>query len=164
MTKRMTSIVLAAFVTLPSALSLWARQDDSIAYPQDYRKWAHVKSTLVGPQSVIFEQNGGLHHFYANEKALEGYRTGKFPDGSVLIDERLETRETAGVTTEGPRRSLAVMVKDSRRHTETDGWGFEVFIGASQTERALNAQGRLACYNCHAKRKDQDFVYSTFRK
>jgi len=151
-------------VTLPSALFLYARPDDPIAYPQDYRKWAHVKSTLVGPQTTTFEKNGGLHHFYANEKALEGYHMGKFPDGSVLIDERLETRETDGVTTEGPRRSLAVMVKDSRRYTETSGWGFEVFIGASQTERALNAQSRLACYNCHAKRKDQDFVYSTFRK
>jgi hypothetical protein len=28
----------------------------------------------------------------------------------------------------------------------------------------LTAQGRATCYNCHAKRKDSDFVFTTIRK
>jgi hypothetical protein len=33
---------------------------------------------------------GGGFYFYANEKAMEGLKTGKFVDGSILMDEVLE--------------------------------------------------------------------------
>ena len=33
----------------------------------------------------IVAPHGLIHHIYANEKALEGYRTGHFPEGAVLI-------------------------------------------------------------------------------
>lgn len=101
---------------------------------------------------------------YANEKAMEGYRTGRFPDGSVLVFELLETRESGGVTTEGARRRVGVMVKESKRYSETGGWGFESFQGDSQTERRLTAETRIACFTCHAQQKDRDFVFSEFRK
>ena len=55
-----------------------------IPYPTGYRLWAHVKSEIVEPQHPGSSTNGGIHHIYANTQALEGYRTGKFPDGSVL--------------------------------------------------------------------------------
>lgn len=42
-----------------------------------------MKSTLIGPQHARFATNGGLHHVYANEKALAGYKRGQFPDGFV---------------------------------------------------------------------------------
>src|SRR4029450_12382223 len=61
--------------------------DTGIPYPAAFREWTHVKSTIVGPQSPSFANNGGLHHFYANAKALEGYRTGPFPRGAVLTDD-----------------------------------------------------------------------------
>ena len=140
-----------------------AGADDNAPYPAQYRGWAHVKSTLVGPQSPSFATNGGLHHFYANEKGVEGYRTGAFPDGAVLIDDLLEAKEAAapGVTTEGPRRRLAVMVRDSRRYAATGGWGFEIFPGDTQTG-SLNVEGRAACYGCHQKAKNS--VYSQLRK
>jgi hypothetical protein len=129
-----------------------------------YRQWAHVKSALIGPQSPLYESFGGLHHIYANEKSMEGYRTGRFPDGSVLVFDLLETRESKGVTTEGPRLRIGVMVKESKRYAETGGWGYEGFRGDSQTDRRLNAESRTGCYNCHAQRKDNDFVFSAFRK
>jgi hypothetical protein len=123
-----------------------------------------VKSALISPQSPFFESFGGLHHIYANEKAMEGYRTGRFPDGSVIVFDLLETQEKEGVTTEGPRLRIGVMVKDSKRYAGTGGWGYEGFRGDSQTDRRLNAESRTGCYNCHAQRKDYDFVFSEFRK
>jgi cytochrome P460 len=145
------------------SLSLWAKPDSQVEYPQGYRNWTHVMSYLIGPQSPAYEKSGGLHHFYANERAMEGYRAGKFPDGSVIVDERNKAQENEGVTRVGDRVGVAVMVKDSIRYPETGGWGFEVFRGESPTT-VLTAQGRATCYNCHAKRKDSDFVYTTIRK
>ncbi len=134
-----------------------------VPYPSEYRKWVHVKSTLVGPQNARFAVNGGLHHFYANAKALEGYKTGKFPDGSVLIDDLLETKETDGISSEGARRRVAVMVKDSARFPESSGWGFEVFKGNESTP-SLNAEQKAACFACHGKQTSSDSVFSQYRK
>jgi hypothetical protein len=154
--------VIAAGI-LAIAVSATAALDDTVAYPAQYRGWTHVKSTLVGPQSPGFASNGGLHHFYANAKGVEGYRTGAFPDGAVLIDDLLEMKDiaTPGVSVEGPRRRLAVMVKDGRRFANTGGWGFEIFPGDTQAG-SLGAEGRAACFACHQKAKNA--VYSELRK
>lgn len=118
----------------------------------------------MGPQSPFFARVGGLHHIYANEKAMEGYRTGRFPEGSVLVFDVFETQEAAGATLEGPRRFIDVMQKDSKRFAATGGWGYEEFKGDSQTERALTPKTAQECHACHAAAKDYDSVFSRFRK
>jgi len=162
---RRTAIGMIGFACLACCIHAFAEPDGTaVPFPTEYRKWVHVKTTLVGPQHASFARNGGIHHFYANEKAMEGYRTGKFPDGSVLIDDLLEVKESAGVTSEGSRRRVAVMVKDSQRYRETGGWGFEIFAGDNQTDGTLTAEAKAACLACHGKQKDRDYVFSQFRK
>src|SRR5262245_66574295 len=95
-------LALIATCVMTVSVSLRAKSNDEVPYPMGYRRWTHVRTVLIGPQSPAFESFGGLHHIYANGKAMEGYRAGRFPDGSVLVFELLETRENAGVTTEGP--------------------------------------------------------------
>ena len=141
-----------------------AEPDSPMPYPQNYRQWVHVKSGLVGPQSQIYAHYGGLHHIYANDKAIEGYRTGHFPDGSVIVFDLLEVQESAGVTTESARRFIDVMTKDSQRYADTGGWGYEEFKGDSQTEHTLTAETRAQCAKCHAAQNAHDFVFSTFRQ
>jgi len=157
-------IISIAAGILASGSQLRAGQDDRIAYPVGYREWTHVKSALVGPQSPIFSRYGGIHHIYANQNAMEGYRTGSFPDGSVIVFDLLETSENAGVTSEGPRKFIDVMVKDGKWAAETGGWAYEEFRGDSETERSLSGEGRAACNQCHLKQKNRGCVSSTFRK
>ena len=95
---------------------------------------------------------------------MEGYTTGEFPDGSVLIFDRLGTNEKDGVTGEGDRTRVAVMLKDSRRFASTGGWGFERFLGDSETDRPLTEDHRAVCFTCHEPMKDHDFVFSKYRK
>ena len=158
---RIAAIVAAG--TLAVTIHSVAAPEDGVTYPADYRQWAHVKSTLVGPQNPGFATNGGLHHFYANSKGMEGYRTGTFPDGAVLIDDLVEMKDasTPGVSDEGARRRLAVMVRDSRKFGDTGGWGFEVFKGDTQAG-SLDVKGRAACFACHQKAKNA--VFSQLRK
>ena len=145
-----------------AAAALAGSKGSAIPFPENYRQWTHVKSTLVGPQAPGFQNNGGYHHFYANEQAMEGYRTGTFPDGSILIDDGLEATEKGGVTMEGPRRRVAVMVKDSRRFADSQGWGFESFPGDGR-DGSLSAAQKGACLACH-QRAGRELVYSQFRK
>jgi Cytochrome P460 len=158
------SMVLLATAVFAGGLSLWAQLDDSAPFPSEFRKWAHVKSALVGPQSAAFATEGGIHHIYANGKALEGYDTGKFPDGSVIVYDLLETKEIAGNTIEGSTRRVDVMVKQHERYAATGGWEFLSFRGANQTDGKLTAERQAICAGCHATRKERDFVFSEFRK
>jgi Cytochrome P460 len=78
-------LLLAATAVFAGSSSLWAQVDETVSFPREFRKWATVKSVLVGPQSAAFATEGGIHHIYANDKALEGYDTSKFPDVSVIV-------------------------------------------------------------------------------
>jgi Cytochrome P460 len=82
--KKIVPLPLATAV-FACSFSLWAQLDDTAPFPKEFRKWAHVKSVLVGAQSAAYATEGGIHHIYANEKALVGYDTGKFPNGSVIV-------------------------------------------------------------------------------
>ena len=153
-----TVLAMAAAVQVLSA-----QPPASVPYPTEYRSWAVVKTSLVGPQAQNFASRGGFHHFYANDQAMEGYRTGRFPEGSIIVDEGVIAEETQGTTVEKGRRSLDVMHKDASRFQATGGWGYDHFDGDSQTSVAA-VEVRTACFTCHSKRQDHDFVYSTFRR
>jgi len=156
-------LMLVATAVFAASFSIWAF-DETTLFPKGFRKWAHVKSVLVGPQSTFFATEGGIHHIYANGEALEGYETGKFPDGSVIVYDLLETKEVAGNTMEGATRRVDVMVKRSAQNAATGGWEFMSFSGSDQTNGKLTAERQATCSACHAKRKDHDSVFSEFRK
>lgn len=156
-------IVIVFVICGFSTRALWGATDGKVAYPQGYRQWTHVSSTVVGPTSLMYKRYGGIHHIYANDKAMEGYRTGHFPDGAVIVFDLLETKEKAGVMTEGTRRFIDVMEKHSQRFAQTSGWGFEEFTAESKTEPTLTAAAQTSCYNCHMQKKDRDSVFSAFR-
>ncbi|MDH4172822.1 MAG: cytochrome P460 family protein, partial [Betaproteobacteria bacterium] len=63
-----------------------------VPYPEGYRAWTHVKSMVIQPGHALFDAFGGVHHLYANPKALAGYRKGKFPDGAVIVFDLLEAQ------------------------------------------------------------------------
>jgi Cytochrome P460 len=136
---------------------------EQVPYPEGYRRWVHVRSGLTGPESPDYKNTGGLHHIYANDKAMEGYKAGRFPDGSIIVYDLLQVETKEGITREGRRRYLTVMHKDSKRFTETGGWGFEVFLKDSRTDRTIGAQAKTKCFDCHASQKDRDFVFGSFR-
>jgi hypothetical protein len=159
-----TIILLIATAVSVGGFSLWAQLVDTAPFPKEFRKWAHVKSVLVGPQSAAFATEGGIHHIYANEVALEGYQSAKFPDGSVIVYDLLETKEIAGNTIEGPTRRVDVMMKQSELYRTTGGWEFMSFPGGNPAEGKLTAERQASCAACHANRKDHDFIFSEFRK
>jgi hypothetical protein len=149
-----------ATVVSAGGFSLWAQVDDAAPFPKAFRKWAHVKSVLVGPQSAAFATEGGIHYIYASEKAIEGYETGKFPDGSVIVYHLLETKEIDGNTIEGPTCRIDVMVKQSELYRTTGGWKFMSFLGDNRTDGKLTAARQAVCADCHAKRKKTMISFS----
>ena len=156
-------IVISLFITV-AGFTIHSAKDYEVPYPEGYRKWTHIKTGVVGPQNKNFQAAGGFHHIYANDKAMAGYETGNFPEGSILIFDVIEALDVNTNTLEGKRRKLNVMMKDSIKFKETGGWGFEEFKEDSKIERNVRHLVKVKCFNCHSQKKNSDFVFSTFRK
>jgi cytochrome P460 len=156
------AMLAAGFAVLVTAGSM-AAPDDEPPFPAEYRTWAHVKSVLVRSDHPAYATEGGIHHIYANPAAVTGYRTGTFPDGSVIVYDLLETTEKAGLILEGKNRRIDVMMKDSARFASSHGWGFARFTDGPRTSGALSKERQAQCLECHAKRKDHDYVQGDWR-
>lgn len=148
-------LLLLAF--LPPALAA-----DEVNYPNGFRAWNHIKTMQIKPGHPLYASFGGIHHVYANNRALDGYRRGKFANGSTLVFDLHEAKDEAFAVAEGPRKLIAVMRKDVSRYRDTGGWGFEAFRGDSHKDRMVGSDRNAitACFNCHAAQKVTDYVFS----
>src|SRR5579863_1081821 len=113
------SKTLAILLTIAAAIAAGEKAAE-VPFPDGYRSWQHVKSTVVGPEHQSYASEGGkIYHFYANPQAVEGYQVGRFPNGSILVRETLRTvageGATKGMLSEGERSALDVMIKDDRQ-------------------------------------------------
>jgi hypothetical protein len=152
-------------VLLPAlvAAAAMATTSAEVAYPANYRTWAHVKSMVIEAGHPLHSSFGGIHHLYANEPALAGYRSGKFPDGAVIAFDLLEANAKDHAISEGARKVLGVMQRDAVRFAATGGWGFEGFVGGDPAKRAVGANASTACFACHRAQQSRGYVFSEWR-
>lgn len=156
-----TALSFAILAAISSAPIL--ADDSGVPYPEDYRDWRHVKSMVIEEGHDLYEAFGGIHHLYANDAALEGYRAGSFPDGAVIVFDLLEAEHGGNAVTEGSRKVLGVMHKDSERYRDTGGWGFEGFAAGDRTRPVVGREADKACFQCHTSQREHDYVFSRLR-
>lgn len=142
-----------------------------VPYPAGYRSWTFLHGTVYGPKATVFGNRpcekpctAGMMYFYANDKAMAGLRSGTFSDGSIFVDELLELHgnESDGGGKEGPRRGVAIMIKDGQRYAATGGWGYGTFDGENKPNN-LDDLGQKKCFQCHLSRKNKDYVFTSYR-
>ena len=156
--KRTLIAVVFAACTMPALAA-----DPAVPYPDGYRNWHHVKSMVIEKGHPLFESFGGIHHLYANQKAVAGYKSGKFPDGAIIVFDLLEAKSADNAVTEGGRKVVGVMHKNAKKYAATGGWGFEGFGGGDKTNRVVRDNAASACFACHEPQKDHDYVFSRLR-
>ena len=135
----------------------------NVPYPEGYRNWVHVKSMVIQEGHDLYDAFGGIHHIYANDRALRALKEGKpFPDGSVLVFDLLEAVEQDHAIVEGARKVVGVMVKDRTRYASTGGWGFEGFKGDTRERVVTDPEDQ--CFACHETAAQSDYVFSRYRR
>jgi len=156
MSGRVTALALVGLLGGSSP----ARSPDTAYFPEGYRQWPVVKFKLVGPTSPNYERQGGFRHHFANARALASW--GKFRDGAVIVDERVHaTLGENGIWQAGELGHVAVMRKDSKQHTDTGGWYFNIFSAQDTAVGITPTQAKAACFDaCHKSREARDFVFS----
>ncbi len=159
------SIILLGVILGVLGFGLTAFSENNSAkinLPSEYRSWTHVKSMIILPEHGLANPFEGIHHIYANEKAVEGSKTGNFSDGSILVFDLLKTVEGGDVVQEGARILTGVMKKSGKDYASTDGWGYEGFAEGN-TESRLVTDRMTQCHSCHISTADTGFVFSKIR-
>jgi hypothetical protein len=154
---------LLVIVALVSSAATALAQDKPVPFPEGYLRWTHVKTMIITPGHPLYETFGGMHFIYANPRAMEGYRKGKFDDGSIIVFDLVEAASKDDTISEGRRKLVAVMYKQSSQYEDTGGWGFESFKG-SRRDRAVAGSAKAACFECHATQSRMDYVFSSPRR
>lgn len=154
--------------------------------PEGFDSWVFVGANLGleyrdagAPASDKQEEpaeKANFHNVYINPEAYEHYaRTGKFPEGTVLVLDiyQADAGEPKSIVSHGrfpgKQVSVAVAVKDSARPdgSKTD-WAYYEFPLGNPADASAKAFPNKACYDCHLQHADDDNVwvqfYPTLRK
>ena len=113
----------------------------------------------------------GFHGVYTEKESVDAFRkTGKFPDGAMLVKE-LRSSESGDYTTgKGVSHSTAtikqwfVMVKDAENRFKDnpvwgDGWGWALFK-TDNPGKNLAMDYKADCLGCHVPAKENDWLYT----
>jgi hypothetical protein len=128
-------------------------------YENFYKDWPQV--------AVRFREDSGEMRFtYANDLALKGLREGQghYEDGAVFVKVGFMTLPDPGFASSispfGARR-YQLMVKDSKKHPETDGWGYALFNAhAEDGVPSGDNTDPQTCHACHKLVPERGFVFS----
>lgn len=151
-------------------------KNGELKLPQGYRQWVFIGAPLT-PHGL----NGGkagfpeYHHVYVNPDAFDVYkRTGTFPEGAVIAKELVLVKkgkhEDGSYDAPSGRGYFAdkyngmdVMVKDNKRFSKTNGWGFFNF-GHHSPPYMTHARSapKNNCASCHAANAKKDMVFTQF--
>jgi len=156
--------LLAAVGLILAAASLdaAAEADSGLTIPKGYRQWFLVNSMIVSSASPLFAMLGGMHNVSINAKGLAALKSGAtYPDGTLFLDDIHEVVDADGVSSEGPRKAIAVMLRNSKKYAATGGWGFQVWAGGDP-KKPIVTDAATQCFGCHTSRKDHQYVFSTY--
>ena len=134
------------------------------------RKPENVRDSYqsLGAYTVLDPKGNQMHMTYASPGAAEAYRkTGKFPDGTVLVKEVFGTEHAQMTTGDAHWASGTkvwfVLIKDDRgRYKDKtlwgDGWGWALFK-SDAPDKQVATDYRKDCQGCHIPAQSTDWIY-----
>ena len=153
---------------LPAAKPAFAQSGHTIQVPANFR----TDYEFLGAWAVSGDADTGgkigQHIVYASPGTVTAYRkTGKFPDGTVLVKElfngKTEDLTTGSATSAAELAGYFVMVKDAAGNKTGplwgDGWGW-AFFAADDTRQTTTKDYKAECLACHEPVRDTDLIYS----
>jgi hypothetical protein len=102
---------------------------------------------------------------YANPKAWEALKKQSlpFPDGSIFAKVGFKSKQdpafNSSVVPSGARR-FQFMVKDSKKYSEFDGWGYALFQSNGELYEGDLKTQTFSCHACHKIVPERNFVFS----
>ena len=146
----------------------------NIRKPDGYRDRYQILGTFTVFNAIPMasgspsEKEGESHYTYASPGTAEYYRkTGKFPDGTVLVKEVFGTDHCKLTTGDAHWASRTiqwfVMIKDEKgRYPGNplwgDGWGWALFK-SDAPDKQVSTDYKRDCLGCHIPAQATDWIY-----
>jgi len=135
---------------------------DTLLRPQGYREWVFVGSSLGLRYDPGNRGQNLYHNVYINPTAYREFaRTGKFPEGTMLVLELASSAEKNEPGLKGSYQerfvALEATVKDKSRLA--DGWAYFSFDSDPARARPFPRERCFECHNAHAA---TDNVFTQF--
>lgn len=139
----------------------------NISLPQDYRTtFVHLGTFSVASKTE--KEAAELHNVYTRKEDWDTYkRTGKWPDGAIVVKDVYETSSedlsTGHSSWASKIKVWFVMVKDTTKRFPDneswgDGWGWALFESKDRTKQVSESY-RSDCRSCHVPARKTDWLY-----
>jgi hypothetical protein len=143
--------------------------------PKNFHEWVYVGSPIT-PNAL----NGGkanfpeYHNVYIEPGSYAIYKkTRVFPEGTIMFKElqlTLPAQFPDGSRTEpsgrgffpGALNGADVIVKDTKRYADTNGWGFFNFNHSEPKAMTAKLRPKSECAYCHMASAKKDMVWTQF--
>lgn len=130
---------------------------NGISYIPDYKNWQIIST------SDRFD-NGTMRVIYGNDiaiKAVKENRINPWPEGTIFAKAAWDKLDDgAGNITAGAFKQVEFMIKDSKKYSATNNWGFARFKTPKMVPYGKTAMFTTECKNCHKPMKDNDYVFT----
>jgi hypothetical protein len=157
--KNRNIMLLSLFISASSivnAVDELPAPSHAINYPAGWQDWSAIAASHR-------TDNNTIRVILGNEVAVKAARTDQtnpWPDGAILgkvvwKDTELENWKAA--TAPGDFVHAEFMFKDSKKYSETYGWGWARWVGLDQ--QPFNG-GAQVCISCHTPVKNRDWVFT----
>ncbi len=159
----MRHIYLSLIALIAATFASFAGSEDAVVdTAPDYRAWQHVKSMIIQPGHPLEDRFGGIHHVYANAKAMVGLANGEYAAGAVFVFDLLDYEISDMTIVETAHKRLDVMRYDPAKYALTGGWEYATYLPDNPTRR-IEQDVVAACYSCHIGAKAAGYVFSHYR-
>lgn len=140
--------------------------DGKLMQPTGYREWVYVGTPLtpndLNPPEAPFPE---FHNVYIHPSDFAEYKkTGKFPDGTILIKELVSVSSKKATSGKGYFMGefigLEAAVKDSKRFPDEPGyWAYFSFGHKYPLAETTAKQAVATCNTCHGASAAEDYVF-----
>lgn len=128
-----------------------------IPLPKDYRSWPMVRAFIIGnKRSPAY----GIRNAFFDPAAQEEPKKNgtAYPDGATIAMSIHGIVDAPnGHQTQGTLRGTLLMVRDSKKHSATDGWGDARFNAKGESVKINPLKN---CHECHRGAEKTGWVFT----
>lgn len=171
---------IAVSLAIVGGMALAAQDRSTLKVPnglavsefEGYENWQYVS---------VSQTETSLKIIAANPVMMDAFRAGvpgnrqPFPEGSKIAKIEWQLKKSAEspyfVNVPDTLKTLAFIVKDSRRFPDTHGWAYAIFLNdpatdtlAVDTRPPQNGTGATCGYACHTAAAATDYIFTGYPK
>jgi Cytochrome P460 len=167
-------LVVAALPAVLGSMAI-AQQDRFTLQVPNGLAFSEIRGYEIWQDVAVSQVKDGLKVIVANDAMISAYREGipgngkLFPDGSKIVKIEWSQKNPEFpyfVMVPDTLKSVAFIVKDSKRFPDTHGWAYAQFAydAASKTfsPSSLSVSGAECGYACHTTVAAKDYIFTAY--